>query len=202
MWNKIAALLVLTVLVGCSSNQPVQDPESNQADVVEEYHIGVGDSLSINVWRNKELSISVPVRPDGKISMPLIGDVQAAGRSAEGLADGITDELKTFVRNPQVSVIVMNPSSTDFQRRVRITGAVRQPMSVAHRDGMTVLDIVLLAGGLNDFASANSAKLYRKVAGKIEVYPLKLSDILNDGELATNFTLLPSDIITVPERIF
>ena len=95
-----------------------------------------------------------------------------------------------------------NPSSSDFQRRVRITGAVSNPQSIPYREGMTVLDLVLLAGGPNQFASANKAKLYRKVGGELKVYPIKLDDLINDGEVETNYSLQPSDIVTVPERSF
>lgn len=194
--------MAITLLAGCTSSTMPAAPEKNIALMEEEYRIGVSDSLSINVWRNAELSVSVPVRPDGRISMPLIGDVEAAGKTSMDLAAGITEQLNKFVRNPQVSVIVTNPSSTDFQRRVRITGAVNAPMSVAYRDGMTVLDLVLLAGGVNDFASANSAKLYRVDNGEVKLYPIYMNEILEQGKLRTNYPLAPSDIVTVPERAF
>lgn len=198
----ISIFLLFTTLFGCSSNRPVQSPAAADAAVLEEYKIGVGDALSINVWRNPELSLSVPVRPDGKISMPLIGDVLAADLTTEQLSKNITASLTTFIRSPQVTVIVANPSSSDFQRRVRITGAVANPQSIPYREGMTVLDLVLLAGGTNQFASANKAKLYRKVGGELKVYPIKLDDLINEGDVATNYALQPSDIVTVPERNF
>ncbi|WP_082191574.1 XrtA/PEP-CTERM system exopolysaccharide export protein [Cellvibrio sp. pealriver] len=198
----ISIFLLFTTLFGCSSNRSVQSPAAADAAVLEEYKIGVGDALSINVWRNPELSLSVPVRPDGKISMPLIGDVLAADLTTEQLSKNITASLTTFIRSPQVTVIVANPSSSDFQRRVRITGAVANPQSIPYREGMTVLDLVLLAGGTNQFASANKAKLYRKVGGELKVYPIKLDDLINEGDVATNYALQPSDIVTVPERNF
>ncbi len=205
MRNKyfvISVFLLFSVLIGCSSNRAVQSPAAADAAVLAEYKIGVGDALSINVWRNPELSLSVPVRPDGKISMPLIGDVLAADLTTEQLSKNITESLTTFIRSPQVTVIVANPSSSDFQRRVRITGAVANPQSIPYREGMTVLDLVLLAGGTNQFASANKAKLYRKVGGELKVYPIKLDDLINEGDVATNYALQPSDIVTVPERNF
>ena len=134
--------------------------------------------------------------------MPLIGDVAAADLTTDQLSQNITKSLTTFIRSPQVTVIVANPSSSDFQRRVRITGAVSNPQSIPYREGMTVLDLVLLAGGPNQFASANKAKLYRKVGGELKVYPIKLDDLINDGEVETNYSLQPSDIVTVPERSF
>jgi polysaccharide export outer membrane protein len=202
MYLVISACLFLTLLAGCSTNKSVQAPAAADAAVLSEYKIGVGDALVINVWRNPELSLNVPVRPDGKISMPLIGDVAAADLTTDQLSQNITKSLTTFIRSPQVTVIVANPSSSDFQRRVRITGAVSNPQSIPYREGMTVLDLVLLAGGPNQFASANKAKLYRKVGGELKVYPIKLDDLINDGEVETNYSLQPSDIVTVPERSF
>jgi len=200
--TKVFFLLTALLLVSCGPNTSNVKPVYQPPGTTEDYKIGVGDALQINVWRNPELSVAVPVRPDGKISMPLAGDVLASGQTAEGLAKNISEELNTFIRNPQVTVIVTNPSSADFQRRIRITGAVNDQLSMPYRDGMTVLDLVLEAGGLTEFASANSTKLYRRVEGTVKIYPVNLDDILNKGKLDTNYLLLPSDIVTVPERVF
>lgn len=200
--STISAFLAVIVLAACSTTTTVQAPESADASVLAEYRIGVGDALSINVWRNPEMSINVPVRPDGKISMPLIGDIMAADLTSEQLSQNLTKSLTTYIKSPQVTVIVTNPSSSDFQRRVRITGAVTNPQSIPYREGMTVLDLVLLAGGPNEFASGNKAKLYRKVNNELKVYAIKLDDLINKGDVQTNYTLQPSDIVTVPERSF
>jgi len=194
---------VLALLAACSSNNVAKHkPKEQTAESIPVYEIGIGDALEINVWKNPELSLAVPVRPDGKISMPLVGDVRAAGETTEKLAKRISEELKAYIRSPQVTVIVTNPSSADFQRRIRISGAVNMPRSMPYRDGMTILDLVLDAGGINDFASANKTKLYRKEEGKVQIFPIYLSDILNKGKLDTNYNLIPGDIITVPERAF
>lgn len=198
----VQAMLVVFALAACSSGKSVQPPPAADAVVLSEYLIGVGDALQISVWRNPELSLAVPVRPDGKVSMPLIGDIMAANLTATQLSENIAKNLSGYVKSPQVTVIVANPSSSDFQRRVRITGAVRSPQSIPYREGMTVLDLVLLAGGPNEFASSNKAKLYRKIDGELKVYPVKLDDLINDGEIETNYSLQPSDIVTVPERAF
>lgn len=194
----VAAVLV----AACSGNKNVELPPISDQGVTQVYKIGVGDALQINVWRNQELSLAVPVRPDGKISMPLVGDIVAAGLTPLELSDNIVVGLGAYVRSPQVTVIVTNPSSSDFQRRVRITGAVQAPQSIAFREGMTVLDLVLLAGGTNDFASSNNAKLYRKIEGQMKIYPIYLDDLINKGDVRTNYPLQPSDIVTVPERSF
>ncbi len=200
----ISLLSMTLLLVGCAPAPTLSPGAPAQAldFSIEEYRIGVGDNLRISVWRNDNLSAEVPVRPDGKISMPLVGDVMAADRTAEELAHNITGKLEEYIRNPQVTVIVTNPSSSDFQHRVRVTGAVGSPMSMPYRKGMTVLDLVLMAGGPNEFAAANRAVLYRHEAGEVKVYPVRLNDILRNGRLETNYTLLPSDIVTVPERRF
>lgn len=191
------------LLAGCAGG-PVeqQAPVAGPDYSAEEYTIGVGDRLTVSVWRDPELSRAVVVRPDGKISMPLVGDVQAAGMTAKALASGLTAKIEQYVRAPQVTVIVDEPVSTDFQQRVRVTGAVNQATSVPYRKGMTVLDLVLLAGGASNFADGNSTKLYRHTAEGVKVYPVRLDDILAKGRLETNYPLLPSDILTVPERMF
>lgn len=195
--------LIIISLYGCASSSPdMAAPEEVPSYSEKPYEIGVGDSLRIDVWGNEKLSIQVPVRPDGKISMSLIGDILAADNTAESLAENITTALLNYIKNPQVTVIVANPSSSDFQARVRVTGAVRSPQSVAFRKGMSVLDLVLMAGGVNEFARPANAKLYRRVAGKVKVYKVNLDDILRFGKLDTNYMLMPSDIITVPERSF
>jgi polysaccharide export outer membrane protein len=196
------AAVVAIFISSCSSTQKVVAPPVADHGVTDEYKIGVGDILQINVWRNAELSMSVPVRPDGKISMPLIGDIAAANITTKQLSANIVEALANFVRSPQVTVIVSNPSSSDFQLRVRVTGAVRSPQSIAYREGMTVLDLVLMAGGPNEFASGNKAKLYRKFNGETKVYAVHIQDILEDGKLETNYPLQPSDIVTIPERSF
>jgi polysaccharide export outer membrane protein len=164
--------------------------------------IGATDGIRVSVWRNPDLSVSVPVRPDGKISVPLVGDVQASGRTPEQLADAIENELGSYIREPQVSIVITSMGSHEFTDRVRVTGAVGQPTSVPHRDGMTVLDMVLGAGGLSPFAAANNAMLYRPLEDEVVAIPVKLKDILERGDISTNFQLRPGDILTVPERSF
>lgn len=194
-------IFAVVLMLGCSSQTVTEMPKVVD-DVVAEYKMGVGDRVSVQVWKSPELSVEVPVRPDGKISVPLVGDVTAAGKSTQQLSSQLAEAFAAYVRNPQVTVIVREPVSANFLRRVRVTGAVGQPVSIAHQQGMTVLDLVVLAGGVTEFANANSAKLYRKYGDKIKVYPIKLDDILNKGGLETNYILSPADVITVPERLF
>lgn len=206
--NKTSNLILVLslMLAGCATDtisvnsNLVKNQKIIQAS--SQYLIGVDDTIQINVWKNPDLSVSVPVRPDGMVSMPLIGDVKAAGFAPERVAARIQKQLKGFVRSPNVTVIVSGLKSHAYLSRIRITGAVRKPSSLNYRQGMTVLDAILDIGSINDFASPNSTKLYRVIDGKTRVIKIYLGDILNDGELETNIHLRPGDIITVPERLF
>lgn len=200
--------LCLGQLTGCQSTKATSTmDQSNPVDptmagLLTEYRIGVSDTLQISVWRNADLSAQVVVLPDGNISVPLAGQVKAVGETTETLATKISETLKTFIRQPEVTVSVLSASSSEFLQRVRITGAVNAPTSLNFRRGLTVLDIVLLAGGITPFANANDSLLYRKEGEVLKIYPVRLSDILTKGKLETNYAVLPSDIITVPEKSF
>ena len=195
---------LMIILVSAACTTPAKEgPVGGPRTVSEEtYRIGVDDRVQISVWRNPDMSVTVPVRPDGMISVPLIGDVKAGGKTPEQVAKEIREKLATFIRDPNVTVILTELRSHEFLTRVRVTGAVRTPKSMPFRQGMTVLDAVLEAGGVNDFAAPNSAKLYRKSKEKTEALDIDLGDILNKGKLRTNERLIPGDVITVPERIF
>jgi polysaccharide export outer membrane protein len=195
-----AALSLL--LSACATQNLEVPPEVTEERIAEEYRIGIGDSLKIDVWNNAELSTAVPVRPDGKISIQLVGDIVASDRTAKELSADIGKLLEQYVRNPQVTVTVTNPASSDFRQRVRVTGAVNNPVSLPYRKGMTVLDVVLEAGNLSQFADGNNAKLYRETAEGVKAYSVLLDDLVNKGQMQTNYKLYPSDVITVPERVF
>lgn len=180
----------------------VQAGEAEFAAPVSAYLIGVDDQVQVSVWRNPELSVTVPVRPDGMISVPLVGDVLAGGQTPMSVADAIRGKLGAFVRDPNVTVIVTELRSHEYLSRVRVTGAVTSPRSLPYRQGMTVLDAVLEAGGPNQFASAERSRLYRQQDDESTVMKVELDAILKKGDLETNYRLQPGDIITVPERLF
>ena len=203
MFKKIMVSWLGLFLVACSSVEVSKEaPELSAGMLMKEYKIGVGDLLQVSVWRNPDLSISVPVRPDGKISVPLVGDVVAAGRTSPELSQELAKGIGSFVRNPEVTVIVTDPRSANYLQRVRVTGSVKQPQSLGYQQGMTVMDVVLQAGGVTPFGVANGALLYRQTEQGLKVYPVYLEDILEEGKLETNYELAPSDILTVPERVF
>ncbi len=200
--KTIPLALFLLLLYGCAAppkKAPI--PESN-AQPSAEYHIGIDDVIAVSVWRNPELSVTGPVRPDGKITMPIIGDVQAGGKTPEQVAAAIRERLGQYLREPQVAVSVVELVSHTYLTRIRVTGAVAQPVSIPHRPGMTVLDAVLAAGGVTEFAAPNRTTLYRKQEGKSRAFPVYLKEILYQGKLETNYELMPGDIISIPERRF
>ena len=203
----IIGIFIALSLLACSSQEVLKQGNiiSNSDKVLSNtsaYYIGVDDVLQVNVWRNPELSVTVPVRPDGKITIPLVGDIQAGGKVPMMVAKDIKKRLKGFIREPQVTVILTELRSHEFVSRVRVTGAVQSPTSLPYRQGMTVLDAVLEAGGLNEFSAANGGRLYRKVNNAMAQYDIYLSDILYSGDIETNYELMPGDIISVPERLF
>jgi polysaccharide biosynthesis/export protein len=165
-----------------------------------DYVIGPGDVLQVFVWRNPELTTSVPVRPDGRISTPLVEDMVAVGKTPSALARDIEKVLSNYVRSPQVNVIVTQPASVFSQ--VRIIGQVARPQAIAYREGMTVLDAVLAVGGLGQFAAGNRARLMRVVDGKQKEIRIKLGALVNDGDMKQNVPLLPGDVLVVPETRF
>ena len=203
MIKSLLIILATFTLASCSApSDPLEDSTPEVNVPMAEYQIGIGDQLYINVWQNADLSLSMLVRPDGKISVPLVGDVNAVGMPAEVLAGSISKRLNKFIRNPKVTVIVTSPISAEFFTRVRITGAVQSPQSIPYRQGMTILDLVLQAGSLTSFADGDDAILYRKTNKGTKGYPIKLSRILKQGDISTNYELRPSDILIVPESVF
>jgi polysaccharide export outer membrane protein len=168
--------------------------------VAADYVIGPGDTLQVFVWRNPELSVSVPVRPDGKISTPLVENMVAIGKSPSQLARDIETVLSEFVRSPQVNVIVGNAVSTFSQ--VKVVGQVRSPQALPYREGLRVLDVVLATGGLTEFAAPQRARIVRVVNGKNTEIKVKLGNLMNKGDLSQNHELKPGDVFLVPQSAF
>ena len=207
--TRVTGLMIgaLAGLAACATSQPTGSPmpaegSSDNIAIEQAYKIGVDDQVQVNVWGNPDLSVSVPVRPDGMISMPLIGDVRAGGLPPAEVADSIREKLSYYIRDPNVTVLVTELRSHEYISRIRVTGAVMQPVSIPYRQGITILDAILGAGGANEFASLGKAKLHRKTANGSEVYDIPLDRILNEGDLEANMILMPGDTITVPERRF
>lgn len=198
----LLAIVLALLLASCASTSASSSgpPPGDAPAAVDQYQIGVDDIVQVTVWRNPDLGITVPVRPDGMISVPLVGDVQAGGLTPSAVAADISQKLSAYVRDPQVAVILTDLRSHEYLSRVRVTGAVRQPVSIPYRQGMTVLDAVLAAGGVTEFAAPARSELYRTNGAGTRSYAVKLDRILDDGDLSTNFKVAPGDVITVPER--
>ncbi len=174
---------------------PLQDGPS------DEYVIGPLDQLQIFVWRNPELSTPVQVRPDGRITTPLVTDMPAVGKTSTMLAQDIKLQLSEFIRDPIVSVIVQNPVGG---QQVRIVGATEKPASLPFRANMTLLDALIAVGGLSEYAAGNKARLVRfnRVSGRQQEYALKIGDLLRRGDTKANVRLAPGDVIIIPESSF
>ncbi|MDN3517212.1 polysaccharide export protein [Aquisalimonas lutea] len=166
-----------------------------------DYVIGAGDSLQIHVRNNEDISVSLPVRPDGKISVPMVRDVEAAGRTTSELADHLEQELSRFIRDPMVTVMVTDFVGT-YADQVRIIGQAVQPQAIAYREGMTVLDAIIQVGGLTEFAAGNRAKLVRGTGSGARRLDIRLGDLINDGDMSQNRALRPGDTLVIPEAYF
>ncbi|RDE06581.1 polysaccharide export protein [Sphingomonas aracearum] len=200
----VAAML----LGGCASGGghselPPASFVATQDRPSEEYVIGPLDQLNIFVWRNPELSSKVQVRPDGRITTPLINDMPAVGKTPAMLADDMKVALSEYIKDPIVSVIVENFSGT-FSQQVRIIGATEKPASLPYRANMTVLDAMIAVGGLSQYAAGNRAKLIRfdRAKNRQVEYKLKLSTLLKKGDPSANVRLEPGDVIIIPESMF
>jgi polysaccharide export outer membrane protein len=174
-------------------------PAAPAATVSPNYLIGPGDTLQIFVWRNPELTTSVPVRPDGKISTPLVEDMIAVGKTPSQLARDVEKVLGEFIRSPQVNVIVTVPVSAFSQ--VKVIGQVAQPGSLPFREGMRVLDAILSTGGLANFAAGNRAKIVRRVDGKDTTIKVKVANLVNKGDMSQNLELKAGDVLVIPESL-
>jgi polysaccharide export outer membrane protein len=188
---------------GAPSKLPPASFVSMQEGPGEEYVIGPLDSLTIFVWRNPELGAKVQVRPDGRITTPLIQDMPAVGKTPTMLAQDIKYQLSEFIRDPLVSVIVDNFSGT-YSQQVRVIGATEKPASIPFRANMTLLDAMIAVGGLSEFAAGNKAKLirYDKGTGRQREYGIKLGKLLKQGDSTANVRLQPGDVILIPTSMF
>lgn len=195
---SLAMVMAFAAAVPVTTFAEETPPPPSRAD----YVIGPGDTLQVFVWRNPELSTSVPVRPDGKISTPLVEDMVAVGKSPAELARDIEKVLAEYVRTPTVNVIVTSAASALSQ--IKIVGEVKAPQSVPYRDGLRVLDVVLAAGGVTDFAAPNRAKIVRAAANnqKQKEQRVRLGDLLRKGDMSQNLALAPGDVLVVPQARF
>lgn len=200
--NQLRLIVGVLACLACAAAL-AQSPAGNAGDTKtasSEYVIGPGDQIKVFVWQNAELTATVPVRPDGKISTPLNEDMVAVGKTPSQLARDIERVLSEYVREPHVNVIVTEPASAFSQ--VKVIGQVLHPAAVPYREGMTVLDAILAVGGLSTFAAGNRAHLVRMVGGKETDIKIRLESLVNGGDMSQNLPLKAGDVLVVPESRF
>jgi polysaccharide export outer membrane protein len=192
--------LWLSVLAGCAFSPAYPPAPALDTSKAEAYKIGALDTLNIVVWRNTDLSSTVTVRPDGRISIPLVDDMPASGKTPTDLGHDIERALAKFIREPSVSVVVSNFKGAPTEQ-VRIVGEATKPQAIAYRESMTLLDVMIQSGGLTDFADGNRAVLVRATVPPTQ-YSLRLKDLLKRGDISANIQIKPGDIIIVPQSPF
>ncbi len=200
--KSVFAVLMTSLFLQSAVAQtpPAEAPPSGVAPVSADYLIGPGDTLQIFVWQNPELSVTVPVRPDGRISTPLVEDTLAVGKTPVQLATDLETALAVFIRTPKVSVIVSQAVGALSQ--VQVIGQVTRPSGVPYRAGLRVLDALLAVEGLSEFAAPNRAMLIRTENGKETKIRIRIGDLLDSGDLEQNLLLQPGDVIVVPQTWF
>ena len=192
--------LAALMLAGCTSTTTFGPPPAVAASPDYRYLIGTGDSVNVIVWRNPELSMTVPVRPDGRLTMPLVEDLPALGRSPTELARDIEKALSKFVRDPVVTVIVAGASGP-FGEQIRIIGEATRPQALPYRQDMTMLDVMIAVGGLTDFADGNRTVLVRG-AEQGKMYTVRLNDLIKRGDISANVDVKPGDVLIIPQSWF
>ncbi|MBU2704447.1 polysaccharide export protein [Zooshikella marina] len=204
---KAAVFLSVLAVAGCASHDyPPLPTSAVQIPVTTDpasynYRIGPGDQLDIFVWRNPDLSTEVQVRPDGKITTPLVEDISVSGKTPASVARELEQELSKYIRDPIVTILVKGFVGP-YSEQVRIVGEASSPQAIAYREKMTLLDVMIAVGGLTEFADGDKATLIRVVDGKHQQYNIKLEKLIKDGEIAANADVLPGDVIIIPEAIF
>ncbi|MDB5799385.1 MAG: wza [Rhodocyclales bacterium] len=194
-----AVLMSVAMLVtGCSTTYPAAPATVSSADY--NYVIGPGDTVNIVVWRNPELSMNVPVRPDGRITTPLVEDLPAIGKSAKTLARDIEKALSNYIRDPVVTVVVTSFVGP-YSEQIRVVGEAAKPQVLSYRQQMTLLDVMIAVGGMTDFADGNHATILRTSEGNKQ-YSVRLRDLLKRGDVSANVEVKPGDVLVIPQSWF
>jgi polysaccharide export outer membrane protein len=197
-----AMLLIGAILVaGCAGGAPGRIQDTNTPSPVSEYHIGPGDELNVFVFNHPDLTLNVPVRPDGLISMPLVESIPATGKTPTELGRDIEQKLSEYVRSPKVNVIVTKFVGT-YADQIRVVGEAVHPQALPYRNGMKLLDVVIQVGGLGQYAAGNRARIIRNESGKQTEIKVHLSDLINHGDAVQNIDMRPGDVLIIPQSIF
>ena len=189
---------LVLMLAGCGGSYPPPPQSGHAVDSPSPYLVGPGDTLNVVVWRSPELSISVPVRPDGRITTPLVEDLQASGKTTTQIAREIEQALTRYVQSPVVTVMVTNFSGP-YSQQVRVIGEVAKAQALAYRQKMTLLDVMIAVGGLTDFAAGNRASVLRSGGEKSQQFGVRLHDLMRGGDLSANVEMRPGDVLVIPQ---
>ena len=198
---RLLALALLTLVVGCTGKPELTPASATERAATAPYRIGPGDTLRVFVWGNPGLSDEVPVRPDGRISIPLLEDVEAADKTPTELGREIEQQLSAFVADPLVTVIVTDFVGP-FTQQVRVVGEATEPQAIPYRGDMTLLDVMIAVGGLTEFAAGNRATLVRTADGEEQQYRVRLNDLVRGGDISANVAMRPGDVVIIPETFF
>jgi polysaccharide biosynthesis/export protein len=204
--TRMACLAVAFALAGCTDAPPAQHPSADAADASDQYVIGPGDQLSVFVYDSPQLSAEVPVRPDGRIATPLVQDLMAAGKTPAELAQDMAKQLKEYVKDPRVTIMVRGFVGP-LDRQIRVIGEAADPLALPYRDHMTVLDVMIAAKGLTRYAAGNRAVILRRTRDKAgaeqqETIHVRLSDLMKDGDVSQNVAMRPGDTLIIPQTWF
>jgi polysaccharide export outer membrane protein len=196
---RMTAVCLVMLMAGCAASPPM--PAAHGEVPLHDYILGPGDTININVWRNPELSQTVPVRPDGKITMLLVEDLQVSGKTATQLARDIEQGLKKYIQEPIVTVTVTGFVGP-YSEQIRVIGQAARPQAMPYRHGMSLMDVLIATGGLSEFAAGNKASIVRNVDDKQQKIAVRLDDLLKKGDISANIPMHPGDILIIPESFF
>lgn len=197
-WSALGLIALVLSVEGCTTYPPLT---SSGPQTPAPYLVGPGDALNVTVWRSPELSVSIPVRPDGKISTPLVEDLQASGKTATHIAREIEKALARYVQSPVVTVIVTRFGG-HYSQQIRVIGEAAKPQALAYHENMTLLDVMIAVGGITDFAAGNRASIVRSEGGKTRQFGVRLEDLVKGGDLSANMEVRPGDVLIIPQSFF
>jgi len=195
------AIVLSTLAIGGCANTPRISLSPSDEPPSHDYLIGPGDNVNIIVWHNPEVSMSVPVRPDGKITTPLVEDLPAMGKTSTHLARDVEKALATFIQDPVVTVIVTGFTGP-YTEQIRVIGEAGKPQALHYNKGMSLMDVMIAVGGITNFAAGNKASIIRNIDGKTQHVAVRLDDLIKNGDISANIPVRPGDILVIPESLF
>lgn len=198
-WLTCFAIVFPVLLIGGCKSYPSLSPDDKH--LAHDYLIGPGDNVDIIVWRNPEVSMAVPVRPDGKITTPLVEDLPASGKTSTQLARDIEEALSKYIQQPVVTVVVTEFVGP-YTEQIRVIGEAAKPQALPYREEMTLMDVLIEVGGITDFAAGNKARIVRNINGKQHQFSVRLDDLIRDGDISANVPMQQGDVLVIPESFF